>query len=129
MDPAQVLEGQRLEMEWKVFTNIPLEQALREQGRLHDTKWISTQRGEPQSDADCGSQDHGTEEEDEKLDPSVVFAAMPPIDGVKALISHLQTEQRTKDKGQHSLKMRPTPAGHLAPVGVSGNPMAPKRNT
>ena len=29
----------------------------------------------------------------EKLDPSVVFAAMPQVDGVKALISHMPTEQ------------------------------------
>ena len=34
--------------------------------------------------------------------------------------------QRTKDKGQHSLEMRPTQVGHLAPVGVSGRAMAPR---
>ena len=38
--------------------------------------------------------------EHERPGPSVVFASMPPVEAVKALISHMQTEQMNS-KGEH----------------------------
>ena len=34
--------------------------------------------------------------EDEKLDPSDVFSAMPPVESLKALVSHVLTERVDK---------------------------------
>ena len=34
---------------------------------------------------------------DEKLDPAEVFSSMPPIEGLKCLISHMMTEQKDPD--------------------------------
>ena len=97
LDPAQVREGQRLEMEWitkqKVFVEVPLEQGLAEQGRLHDMKWINTKKGEIVRSRLVVREIKARKKATDKLDPATVFAAMPPVEGVKALISHMQTEQ------------------------------------
>ena len=38
--------------------------------------------------------------EDEKLEPSDVFSAMPPLESLKALVGHVMTE-RTDKRGQN----------------------------
>lgn len=97
LDTRLVKAGRAEEMEWilkqKVFTKVPVEMAIAEQGHLYDLKWVDVQKGEKVRSRLVVREIKARKRDHEKLDPSTVFAAMPPVEGLKALISHMQTEQ------------------------------------
>ena len=104
LDPAQVKAGRAEEMSWidarKVFIPVPIEECWEHQGKPYDMKWVDVKKDKKVRcrlvvrEIKARKRKDGT-----SLDPATVFAAMPPVEGVKALISHLQTEQRNS-KGE-----------------------------
>lgn len=97
LSTEDVRTARRLEMEWiekqNVLQKVPLETALAEQGRLHDMKWIDKQKGPIVRSRLVVREIKARKKMSERLDPATVFAAMPPVEAVKILISHMQTEK------------------------------------
>ena len=104
LDPDMVRAGRKEEIDWivkqKVFTKISMETAKNENARIHDMRWIDTLKGEKVRSRLVVREIKARKRADEKLDPAAVFAAMPPVEGLKALISHIQTEQKN-EKGEN----------------------------
>ena len=103
LDPVLVKAGRAEEMDWimkqKVFMEVPIETAIAEQGKIHDMKWVETQKGSKVRCRLVVREIKARKREHEKLDPATVFAAMPPVEGIKGLISHMQTE-KTNSRGE-----------------------------
>ena len=87
LDPAQVSARHLLEMDsvmrQKVFLKVPLEQGLKEPGRLHDMKSRNTNKTDKVRSSLVVREIKSRRKEHERLDASVVSASMPPIGGVK----------------------------------------------
>ena len=104
MDKKQVLAGRKEEMEWiqrqKVYTVVDLKEALEHQKKLYDMKWVDVQKTTEKVISILVVREiKARKTGDEKLNAEDVFAAMPPVEGLKALVSHMQTEKRD-DRGQ-----------------------------
>ena len=79
LDPVKVKEGKR-------------EQCAERQGRPYSLKWVLKNKGEKVRAREIKR----AKSEDMKLEPSDVFSAMPPVESLKALVSHLMTERVDK---------------------------------
>ena len=66
---------------------------------MHDMKWLRSKKGDGVRCRLVVREIKARKKAADKLDPATVFAAMPPVEGVKALISHMQIEQVSK-KGE-----------------------------
>ena len=103
LDADMVRAGRAEEIDWimkqKVFMKVPIETARNENARINDMKWIDTKKGDKVRSRLVVREIKARKRADEKLDPATVFAAMPPVEGLKALISHMQTEQ-VNSKGE-----------------------------
>ena len=103
LNSKDVYAGRKVEMAWvekqKVFMKVPIEMARQEGARIYDMKWIDTRKGDIVRSRLVVREIKARKGISEKLDPSTVFAAMPPVEGLKALISHMQT-QKVDSKGE-----------------------------
>ena len=96
LDPIKVKEGKREEIEWvlkqKLFDYVPQSR----QGRPYSLKWVLKNKGEKVRARLVVREIKKTKSEYEKLEPSDVFSAMPPVESLKALVSHVMTERVDK---------------------------------
>ena len=93
-------EGKREEIEWvlkqKLFDYVPQSECAERQGRLYSLKWVLKNKGEKVRVRLVVREIKKAKSEDDKLEPSDVFSAMPPVESLKALVSHVMTERVDK---------------------------------
>ena len=104
LDTKEVEQARAVEMDWisarKVFTAVPIEQARKENAKILDMKWIDAKKSAGIVRSRLVVREiKARKKVSEQLDPATVFAAMPPVGSLKALVSHMQTEQRNS-KGE-----------------------------
>ena len=89
LDPIKVKEGKREEIEWvlkqKLYDYVPQSECTERHGRPYSLKWVLKSQSSI-----------GRERDQEGLEPSDVFSAMPPVESLKALVSHVKTERVDK---------------------------------
>ena len=100
LDPIKVKEGTREEIEWvlkqKLFYHVPQSECVERQGRPYSLKWVRKNKGEKVRARLVVREIKKAKSEYEKLEPSDVFSAMPPVETLKALVSHVMTERVDK---------------------------------
>ena len=83
LDPIKVKEGKREEIEWvlkqKLFDYVHQTECVERQGRPYSLKWLLKNKGENVRARLVVRVIKKAKSEDEKLDPSGVFSAMPPM--------------------------------------------------
>ena len=84
----------------KFFDNVPESECAERQGRPYSLKWVLKNKGEKVRGRLVVRELKKAKSEDEKLEPSDVFSAMPPVESLKALASHVMTE-RVDKRGRH----------------------------
>ena len=103
LDPEDpmVKAAEAEEMAWiakrQVYEKVPLAECTAKQGRPHDMKWVRTRKGDGVRARLVVREIKARKRLCDKLDPATVFAAMPPQEGLKVLISHMQTQQVDED--------------------------------
>ena len=97
LDPIKVKEGKREEIDWalkqKLFDYVTESECAERQGRPYSLKWVLKIKGEKVRARLVVREMKKAKSEDEKLEPSVVFLAMPPAESLKVLVSHVMTER------------------------------------
>ena len=91
----------------KLFDYVPESACAERQGRPSSLKWVLKNKGEKVSARLVVREIKKAKSEDEKLEPSDVFSAMPPVESLKALVSHVMTERvdrRGRNLGACSLR-------------------------
>ena len=100
LDPIKVKEGKREEIEWvlkqKLFDYVPPSECAERQGRLYSLEWVLKNKGEKVRARLVVREIKKAKSEHEKLEPSDVFSAMPPVESMKALVSHVMAERAGK---------------------------------
>ena len=98
LDPIK--EGKREEFEWvlkqKLFDYVPQSECTERQGRPYSLKWDLKNKGETVRARLVVREIKKAKSEYEKLEPSDVFSAMPPVESLKALVSPVMTERVDK---------------------------------
>ena len=98
LDAAAVRTARAEELRWLekrgVFTVVPAEEAAAHGIKPLGLRWVDTKKssGEVRSRLVC-REIKRAKRPDDRLEPQDVFSAMPPSEGLKMLISHMQTEQ------------------------------------
>ena len=84
LDPVNVKEGLKEEIEWvlkqKLFDYVPQSECAERQGRPYSLKWVQKNKGEEVRARLVVREIKMAKSEDEKLEPSDVFSAMPPVE-------------------------------------------------
>ena len=100
LDPIRVKDGKREEIEWvlkqKLFDYVPQSECTERQGRPYSLKWVLKNKGEKVRARLVAREIKKAKSEYEKLEPSDVVSAMPPVESLKALVSHVMTERVDK---------------------------------
>ena len=90
----------REEIDWvlkqKLFDYVPESECAERQGRPCSLKWVLKNKGEKVRARLDVREIKRAKSEDEKLEPSDVFSAMPPLESLKLLVSHVMTERVDK---------------------------------
>ena len=84
----------------KLFDFVPQSECAERQGRLYSLKWVLKNKGEKVGERLVVREIKKAKSEDDKLQPSDVFSAMPPVESLNALISHVMAE-RVDRRGQN----------------------------
>ena len=96
LDPIKVKEGKK-KIEWvlkqKLFNYVPESECLERQGKPYSLKWVLKNKEDKVRARLVVREIKRAKSEDEKLKPSDVFSAMPPVESLKALVSHVMTER------------------------------------
>ena len=77
----------------KLFDYILQSECAERQDRLSSLKWALKKKGEKVSARLVVREIKKAKSEDEKLEPSDLFSAMPPVESLNALVSHVMTER------------------------------------
>ena len=80
----------------KLFDYVPQSECVERQGRTFSLKCFLRNKGEKVRARLVVREIKKAKSEDEKLEPSDVFSAMPPVESLKALGSHVMTERVDK---------------------------------
>ena len=84
LDRIKVKEGKREEIEWvlkqKLFDYVPQSECTERQGRPYSLKWVLKNKGEKVRARLVVREIKKAKSEYEKLEPSDVFSAMPPVE-------------------------------------------------
>ena len=100
LDAAKVKRGKQEEIDWvlnqKLFSYVPERECSERQGRPYTLKWVLKNKGDGVRERLVVREIKKAKTEDEKLEPSGVFSAMPPVESLKALVSHIMTERVDK---------------------------------
>jgi len=99
LDTEKVRKARKEELDWilkqNVFSKVPASEV---EGRLLSLRWIDTVKSDGRYRSRLVVREiKKAKKEDEKLDPADVFSSMPPVEGLKSLISHMMTEQKDPD--------------------------------
>ena len=93
LDPIKVKEGKGEDVDrvlkQEIFDYVPQSECAERQDRLSSLKWVLKNKG-GKVRARLVDKDKS---EDEKLELSDLFSAMPPVESLKALVSHVMTER------------------------------------
>ena len=104
--PVKVKEGKREEIDWvlkqKLFDYVLESERAERQGRPYSMKWVLKNEWEKVRAGLVVREIKRVKSEDEKLEPSDVFSAMPQVESLKPLVSHLVTE-RVRKRGRNSV--------------------------
>ena len=96
LDPIKVKLGKKEEIEWvlkkKLFDYVPQSECTERQGR----PGLEKQKEKKVRARLVVREIKKAKSEYEKLEPSDVFSAMPPVESLKALVSHVMTERVDK---------------------------------
>ena len=91
----KVREGKKEEIEWvlkqKLFDYVPQSECSERHGRPYSLKWVLKNKGEKVRARLVVREIKKAKSEYEKLEPSDVFSAMPPVESLKALVGHVMT--------------------------------------
>ena len=97
LDTKEVKAARAEEMDWirsrEVLRAVPLEMTKDHGAKIIDLKWIDTTKTKGIRSRLVVREIKACKKESEKLDPADVFAAMPPVEGLKVLSSVMQTER------------------------------------
>ena len=97
LHPIKVKNGNQEEVGWvlkqELFDYVPKGECAERQGRRNSLKLVLKDKGEGVRARLVVREIMRTKTEDEKLEPSDVFSAMPPVESLKALVSHVMTER------------------------------------
>ena len=97
LDPIKVKEGKREDIDWvlkqKLFDCIPQSECTERQDRLSSLKWVLKKKEEKVGARLVVREIKKAKSEDENLEPSDLFSAMPPVESLNALVSHVMTER------------------------------------
>ena len=97
LDPIKVKEGNREDIDWvlkqKLFDYFPQSECAARQDRPSSLKWVLKNKGEKFRARLVVREIKKANSDDEKLEPSDLFSAMPPVENLKALVSHVTTER------------------------------------
>ena len=77
----------------KLFDYVPESECAERQGRFYSLKWLLKNKGDKVRARLVVREIKKAKSEDEKLEPSDVFSAMPPVERLKALVSHVMPER------------------------------------
>ena len=77
----------------KLFDYVPESECAERQGRPYSLKWVLKNKGDKVRARLVVGEIKKAKSEDEKLEPSDVFSAMPPVESLKAMVSHVMTER------------------------------------
>ena len=115
LDKAKVEAARKEELDWilrqKVFEKVPITQV---DGRLLTLKWVDTRKSDGRYRSRLVVREiKKAKREEDKLDPSEVFSSMPPIEGLKCLISHLMTERTDPDGEPLCMKVWDVSRAHI----------------
>ena len=80
----------------KLFDYVPESECTERQGRPYSLKWVLKNKGEKVRARLVVREIKKAKSEYEKLEPSDVFSAMPPVESLMALVSHVMTERVDK---------------------------------
>ena len=80
----------------KLCDYVPQSECTERQGRPYSLKWVLKNKGEEVRARLVVREIKKAKSEYEKLEPSDVFSAMPPVESLKALVSHVMTERVDK---------------------------------
>ena len=75
------------------MTTFPKANARNDKTDLPQLKWVLKNKGEKVRARLVVREIEKAKSEDEKLEPSDLFCAMPPVESLKALVSHVMTER------------------------------------
>ena len=88
LHPVKVKEGKREEIDWvlkqKLFDHALESDCAERHGRLYSLKWALKNKGEEFRARLVMRAIKTARSEDEKLEPSDVFSAVPPVESLKA---------------------------------------------
>ena len=77
----------------KLFDYVPESECAERQGLPYSLKWVLKIKGDKVGARLVVGEIKKAKSEDEKLEPSDVFSAMPPVGILKAMVSHVMTER------------------------------------
>lgn len=94
LDPEEVRKARKLELEWMVSKNV-FEKAPRTdaQGKILTMRWVDTRTANGTYRSRLVVLEIKALKKEDKLDPEDIFSSMPPREALKALTSHMMTEQ------------------------------------
>ena len=105
LDPVKVKKGKQEEIGWvlkqKLFDYAPEGECAERQGRPYSLKWALKNKGDGVRARLVVREIRKAKTEDEKLEPSDVISAMPPVESLNAFVSHVMTE-RVDRRGRRS---------------------------
>ena len=100
LDSDKVRAGKQEEIDWilkqDLFHYVPERECYERQGRPYTLKWVLRNKGDKVRARIVVREIKKAKTEDEKLEPNDVFSAMPPVESLKALVSHVMTEKVDK---------------------------------
>ena len=79
-----------------LFDYVPESECAERQGPPYSLKWVLKNKGKKVRARLVVREIKRTKSEDEKLEPSDVLSAMPPVESLKALVSHVMIERVDK---------------------------------
>ena len=77
----------------KLFDYVPESECAERQVRRYSLKWVLKNKGEKVRARLAVREIKKAKSEDERLEPSDVFSAMPPVESLQALVCHVMTER------------------------------------
>ena len=97
LNPIKVKKGTREDIRWvlkqKLFDFVSQSECAEGQDRLSSLKWVLKNKGEKVGARLVVREIKKAKSEDEKLETCDLFSAMPPVESLKALVSHVMTER------------------------------------
>ena len=100
LDSDKVRAGKQEEIDWilkqDLFHDVPEQECYERQGWPYTLKWVPRNKDDKARARIVVREIKKAKTEDETLEANDVFSAMPPVESLKALVSHMMTENVDK---------------------------------